>query len=71
MKREGLESGVPDLLIVDRGKRLALEMKARGGRKPSPAQVGWLDHFVAEGWGVAVCYGAEEAIAWLEEELEL
>lgn len=69
MKREGLESGVPDLLIVDRGRRLALEMKARESGTASPDQKRWLDHLAAEGWTVAIKHGAKEAIAWLRAEL--
>ncbi len=67
MKREGLEVGVPDILIVDRGQRLALEMKARGSGTTSKAQKAWLAHLEGQGWDVAVCHGAGEAIAWLKE----
>jgi hypothetical protein len=66
MKKEGLEPGVPDLMVVDKGVRLALEMKSRDlNRSTSKDQDLWLDHLEGQGWETAVCWGAEEAIAVL------
>ena len=57
------------LLIVDRGQRLALEMKARDSGTVSKEQKQWLAHLETQGWTVAVCHGAQDAIAWLREVL--
>ena len=67
MKKEGLESGVPDLLIVDKGRRIALEMKRRNGGRVSPAQKRWLEHLEDEGWTCLIAHGAKEAIEVLTE----
>ena len=69
MKREGLRPGVPDLLIVDRGRLLALEMKARESGRPTPEQNAAMEHLTSQGWDCGVCHGAKEAIQWLRERL--
>jgi len=70
MKREGLRPGVPDLLIVDRGCKLALEMKSRDPKaRPTKEQEVSLAHLAAEGFDCCVAHGAKEAIGWLEETL--
>jgi len=69
MKREGLSAGVPDLVVLDRGLRLALELKRREGGRVSADQQAWLDHLAGQGWDCFVAHGAEEAIAWLQEKL--
>jgi hypothetical protein len=70
MKREGLEPGVPDLLIVDNGKMLALELKSRDPKaRASKEQKAWLLHLDGEGWDCKVAHGAEEAISWLQQHL--
>lgn len=70
MKREGMGPGVPDLIIVDQGIKLAVEMKARDpNRKATPDQKRWLRHLEGQGWITNVPNGAEEAIAWLRQHL--
>lgn len=71
MKKEGLEPGVPDLIILDSGKKLAIEMKARNGKGASKNQRRWLAHLETQGFDVIVCHGAEKAIAWLQNRLGL
>ena len=72
-RAQGVERGVPDLLILDRPPRLphfvgvALELKRSNG-KPSdlrPEQREWLERFDARGWTACVAYGADAAIDWL------
>jgi len=64
MKAEGLEAGVPDVLIFsrhDQYRGVAIEMKAKKG-KVSDRQSEWHRKLSAEGWLVAVCYSSDEAI---------
>jgi hypothetical protein len=81
LKRIGVKSGVPDLLIfsaplrgwqgealighVPRG--VAIEMKRTNGSRSdvSDNQAAWLKELAAHGWLVHVAYGASDAIAWL------
>ena len=65
MKREGLRPGVPDLLIVDRGLKLAVEMKRRKGGVVSPEQRDAMAHLGGQGFVCYVARGAEDAIGWL------
>lgn len=69
----GLRPGFPDLALpVARGKYhgLFIELKrADGSNKPTPEQVWWLDRLSDEGNRTEVCYGADEAIAVIEEYL--
>lgn len=64
MKAEGLEAGVPDVLIFsrhDQYRGVAIEMKAQKG-KVSDRQSEWHRKLSAEGWLVLVCYSAAEAV---------
>lgn len=68
MKRMGLRSGFPDLLVpLARGgyHGLFIEMKYDKGRT-SPEQDNWLSLLSAEGYACAVCYNAAEAIKIIE-----
>ena len=73
MRAQGVERGIPDLLIIDRPPHclhlvgVALELKRSNG-KPSdlrPEQREWLERFDARGWAAGVAYGADAAIDWL------
>lgn len=68
----GLRSGVPDLVlpVARLGYHgLYIELKAVGGRV-SDNQIDWLERLSREGYAVAVCYGAEEAIAMLTDYIK-
>ena len=68
MKRMGLRSGFPDLLVpLARGKYhgLFIEMKY-GKNKTTKEQKEWLERLSAEGYACAVCYNAAEAIKTIE-----
>lgn len=72
LKKEGVKRGVPDLhLPVARCglHGLYLELKAADGRL-STEQKRWRDMLVAQGYGVAVVYGFEQARAVLEDYLD-
>jgi len=73
----GARAGVPDFLVFTppatspdlRG--VAIELKRRGREKEkgggvSPDQTEWMERLTACGWAVRVCYGADEAIEWLQ-----
>lgn len=73
LRAQGVERGIPDLLIIDRPPYrldfvgVALELKRTNG-KPSdlrPEQREWLERFDERGWASAVAYGADAAIGWL------
>lgn len=68
MKRMGLRSGFPDLLVpLARGgyHGLFIEMKY-GKNKTTKEQQEWLERLSAEGYACAVCYNAAEAIKTIE-----
>lgn len=68
MKRMGLRSGFPDLLVpLARGgyHGLFIEMKY-GKNKTTKEQKEWLERLTAEGYACAVCYNAAEAIKTIE-----
>lgn len=78
LKAEGMNSGVPDLLIIvppersKLGTRLMLwiEMKRRQGGAVSASQQEWIDAINAiDGGNVGafVCYGSDEAIHLLRD----
>ena len=68
MKRMGLRSGFPDLLVpLARGDYhgLFIEMKY-GKNKTTKEQKEWLERLSGEGYACAVCYNAAEAIKTIE-----
>lgn len=68
MKRMGLRSGFPDLLVpLARGgyHGLFIEMKY-GKNKTTKEQKEWLERLSAEGYACAVCYNSAEAIKTIE-----
>ena len=75
MRAQGVERGIPDLLIIDRPPfalhfvGVALELKRQGGRDSDvrPEQRDWLERFDALGWAAGVAFGADAAIVWLRE----
>ena len=79
LRSQGVQKGVPDLLIFDRSplepvthgflhvSGIALEMKRARG-KPSdvtPEQRQWLGDLEARGWVALVGYGADDALVKL------
>jgi len=76
LKRQGVKSGVPDVLIftpipkvglMDKPYRgVAIELKRAKGGQVSESQGRWLDGLMECDWLVCVCHGHREAIEWLE-----
>jgi len=76
LKAEGMQAGVPDLLIFDRPSvpwrdpppsGTAIEMKRTAGGRLSKEQKEWHDHLRHLGWVVIVANGAADAFAQLTE----
>lgn len=73
LKRLGLKSGVPDVIIFDpppnchNAKGAAMELKRVKGGKLSSNQESWLAELKNNGWKTAVCKGLDEAINKLKE----
>lgn len=70
--KEGVQSGVPDLIIIDpppakAAVGTALEFKRRKGGVVSAAQEGWLEAFAARGWEARVVNGLAEFYAVMRE----
>jgi hypothetical protein len=62
-------AGVPDYIVVLPAGRgvMFVELKAMDG-KPSIPQMEWINALdFCDNVGAKVCYGANEAIAWIEE----
>lgn len=72
LKSLGVKPGVPDLLVFERpparpdAPGVAIEMKRSRGGRVSEEQERWLAHLERQGWVVAVCHGADEAIELLQ-----
>jgi VRR-NUC domain len=61
----GVVTGTPDIIIVQDGRVFALELKTEHGRL-SPDQLKVHDEMRAAGCEVAVAYGLDQAVEWLE-----
>lgn len=73
---QGTKKGFPDYILpIQAGNYvgLAFELKALRpwGRAPTKDQRAWLAHFAEQGWLAKVCYGAEDAIAALDDYIAL
>ena len=65
LKAEGVRAGVPDLFlpVASRGMHgLWIEMKRGDGGQISAAQKEWHIALQAQGYGVAICPGADSAV---------
>ncbi len=63
LKAEGVKAGIPDIFLPwpsRKGNGLFIEMKA-GKNKPTDLQLELLGKLSNYGYGVAVCYGWEQA----------
>ena len=73
LKRQGVKSGVPDLLLLvpnDKYIGLAIEMKV-GKNKATENQLRWLKFLKKQGYKTCICYGAEEGIKVIKEYLKI
>ena len=65
--RLGVQAGIPDLFLLARGKRIAIEMKRTKGGVVSEHQRKWLERLASYGFECAVCHGCDEAIEFVEK----
>lgn len=61
----GLRPGFPDLIVIADKKFMCIEMKRKGRSTISPYQKSWIDALALAGVPVKVCYGAEDAKAFV------
>ena len=71
-KREGVRSGVPDMMIILPNKLLFVELKRIKGGTVSPEQKEWIEKLngIGEQVEAVVCKGCGEAIDKIEKELK-
>ena len=69
LKRQGVKSGVPDVLIFA-PIQAAIELKRKSGGSVSANQRKWLDALNDAGWETYIARGADKAIEWLVEKVE-
>lgn len=69
LKTIGLTPGVPDVVVIEAGGGIAIELKRVKGRPPSETQAWWLEQLRARGWRTHVAYGADDAIAFLAQHM--
>ena len=68
LKRQGVKSGVPDVLIFA-PIQAAIELKRKSGGSVSANQRKFLDALGNAGWETYVARGADKAIEWLIERV--
>ena len=69
LKRQGVKSGVPDVLIFA-PIQAAIELKRKSGGRVSANQRKWLSALNNAGWETCTARGADKAIEWLIEKVE-
>ena len=69
LKRQGVKSGVPDVLIFA-PIQAAIELKRKSGGSVSANQRKWLSALNDAGWEICIARGADKAIEWLVEKVE-
>ena len=72
-KKEGLVSGIPDLMIPIANKEfhgLFIEMKRVKNSKVSVQQLKWIELLNKQGYKAIVCYGSSAAIKEIEEYIK-
>jgi hypothetical protein len=81
MKKQGTKAGFPDVIIFDVPEEIegiagylhngiAIELKRIKGGKVRENQLKWLRKLGSRDWITKVCYGADEAIDFLEKIFE-
>ncbi|MBL3520290.1 VRR-NUC domain-containing protein [Arcobacter lanthieri] len=72
-KKEGLVSGIPDLMIPIANKEfngLFIEMKRVKNSKVSVQQLQWIELLKNQGYKAIVCYGSKQAIEEIESYIK-
>lgn len=67
-KQQGTSKGFPDYQVVVKKRLIAIELKRIKGSKTSPEQIEWIKTLNNCNIPARICYGAEEAINFIEEQ---
>lgn len=71
LRSQGHYKGIADMtVLLPKGRAIFIEMKRIKGGIVSPEQKKWLKDLQNLGYPSKVCYGADEAIEFVKEELE-
>lgn len=65
LKATGVVAGVPDLMIPS--LKTFIEMKRTKGGQVSQEQTDWIHYLQDVGYHAKVCYGKDEAVAFIKE----
>ena len=73
LRTRGVKRGVPDVLVFGtppgsqyNGFAVELKRVKAAGSRATPEQKVWIERLTDAGWAARVCYGHQDAIAWLE-----
>ena len=71
LRSQGHYKGIADMTIfLPKGRAMFLELKRVKGGVVSEEQKKWIKYLQSLDYPARVCYGADEAIEWIKEELE-
>lgn len=73
LKAEGVRAGVPDLFLalpIQRSHGVFIEMKKEKGGVVRESQIQMLELLRAEGFTAVVCYGFQDAAAFIERRVK-
>ena len=71
LHRQGHYKGIADMtILLPKGRAMFLELKRVKGGVVSEEQKKWIKYLQSLDYPARVCYGADEAIEWIKEELE-
>lgn len=66
-KKQGVNKGVPDYIIIIGTKLVFIELKRLKGSLTTPEQLEWLERLNLCGVEAVVCKGSDEAIRFLQK----
>ena len=71
LRSQGYYKGIADMtILLPKGRAMFLELKRVKGGVVSEEQKKWIEYLQSLDYPARVCYGADEAIEWIKEELE-
>lgn len=71
LRSQGHYKGIPDVtVLLPKGSAIFIELKRIKGGVVTPEQKKWIKDLQDLGYPAKVCYGADEAIDFVKEELE-
>lgn len=71
LRSQGHYKGIADMtILLPKGRAIFLELKRVKGGVVSEEQKKWIKYLQSLDYPAKVCYGADEAIEWIKEELE-